>query len=127
MLPHATLYDDALQKFCASVREERIKEGDEDGEAQLQYFLTSKATMQQVRDSAADLQQETGRKFSSKKIGDKEIISQKWIDNIMGNIGNAIVLFARHRRAWPWYGSASNWASMPYRAITSYTVFSAPD
>jgi hypothetical protein len=92
MLPNATLYDDALQKFCASVRDDRIKEGDEDGEAQLQHFLTSKATVQQVRDSAADLQQETGRKYSSKKIGDKEIISQKWIDNIMGNIGNAITI-----------------------------------
>ena len=101
MLPHATLYDDALQKFCASVREERIKEGDEDGEAQLQHFLTSKATIQQVRDSAADLQQETGRKYSSKKFGDKEIISQKWIDNIMGNIGNAIAISDNLIRAAP--------------------------
>jgi hypothetical protein len=74
------------------VREDRIREGDEDGEAQLQQFLTSKATIQQVRDSAADLQQATSRKYSSKKIGDKEIISQKWIDNIMGNIGNAIAI-----------------------------------
>ena len=57
MLPHATLYDDALQKFCASVRDDRVKEGDEDSEAQLQHFLTSNATVQQVRDSAADLQQ----------------------------------------------------------------------
>jgi hypothetical protein len=92
MLPQATSYDDALQKFCASVREERIKEGDEDGEAQLQHFLSSKATIQQVGDSAADLKQETDRKYSNKKIGDKEIISQKWIDNIMGNIGNAIAI-----------------------------------
>lgn len=90
MLPYATLYDDALRKFCASVRETRIKEGDDNGEAQLQRFLASKATVQEVRDSAADLQQETGRRYGSKKFGDKEIISQKWIDNIMGNIGNAI-------------------------------------
>ena len=67
MSPYPSLYDDSLQKFCASVREDRIKEGDEDGEAQLQHFLSSKATMQQVRDSAADLQQETSRKYSSKK------------------------------------------------------------
>lgn len=90
MLPYATLYDDALQNFCASVRETRIKEGDEDGEAQLQQFLKCKATVQQVSDSAADLQQQTSQKYSGKKIGDKEIISQKWIDNIMGNIGNAM-------------------------------------
>lgn len=92
MPPYASLYDDSLQKFCASVREDRIKEGDEDGEAQLQHFLSNKATMQQVRDSAADLQQETSRKYSSKKIGDKEFISQKWIDNILGNVGNAITI-----------------------------------
>ncbi|GAB7329971.1 hypothetical protein MBLNU13_g01668t3 [Cladosporium sp. NU13] len=91
MLPHTTLCDDAFQKFCALVRDDRNK-GDEDGEAQLQHFLTSKATVQQVRDSAADLQQETGSKYSSKKIGDKKIISQKWIDSIMGKIGNAITI-----------------------------------
>jgi hypothetical protein len=92
MLPYATLYDDALRIFCATVRETRIKEGDEDGEAQLQQFLKCKATVQQVSDSAADLQQETGKKYSSKKLGDKEIISQKWIDNIMANTGNAMAI-----------------------------------
>jgi len=92
MLPHATLYDDALRVLCAAVRETRIKEGDEDGKAQLQQFLKCKATVQQVSDSAADLQQETGRVYSSKKLGEKEIISQKWIDNIMANIGNAMAI-----------------------------------
>lgn len=86
MSPYATLYDDALRKFCAAVR----KEGNEDGEAQLQQFIERKATAHQVRDSATGLQRETGKKYSSKKIGDKEIISQKWIDNILGNTGNAI-------------------------------------
>lgn len=92
MTPHTTLYDDALQKFCASVRADRIKDGDEDGERQLRQFLESRATAQQAEDSAAILQHDAGKKYGSKKIGDKEIISQKWIDNILGNIGNAIAV-----------------------------------
>jgi ankyrin repeat protein len=90
MTPLTSLYDDALLRFCDAVREDRVKKGDEDGERQLQDFLASRATAQQARDSASVLQQDTGKKYSAKKYGDKEMISQKWIDNIMGNIGNAI-------------------------------------
>lgn len=90
MLPYATLYDDALRKFCAAVRKDGIKEGDEDGEAQLQQFLKNRATAQQVRNSATDPQHKTGKKYGSINIGDKGIIFQKWIDIILSNIGNAI-------------------------------------
>ena len=90
MAPRISLYDDALVQFCSIVREDRIKRNDEDGEKQLQDFLASRATAQQARESAGVLQKDTGKKYGAKKYGDKEIISQKWIDNIMGNIGNAI-------------------------------------
>jgi hypothetical protein len=94
MAPHAyiSLYDDALRKFCAAVRADRIRDGDEDSEKQLREFLEARATAQQAKDSASVLQQTTGKKYGAKKIGDKEIISQKWIDNILGNIGNAIAV-----------------------------------
>jgi hypothetical protein len=92
MAPYTSLYDDALQKFCAVVRADRIRGGDEDGEKQLREFLESRATAQQARDSALVLQQVSGKKYGPKKVGDKEIISQKWIDNILGNIGNAIAV-----------------------------------
>ena len=90
MTPSYSLYDDALLQFCNAVREDRVKKGDEDGEKQLQDFLASRATAQQARDSAGVLQKDAGKKYGAKKYGDKEMISQKWIDNIMGNIGNAI-------------------------------------
>ena len=90
MSPSNSLYDDALLQFCKTVREDRVRKGDEDGERQLQDFLASRATAQQARDSAGVLQQDAGKKYGAKKYGDKEIISQKWIDNIFGNIGNAI-------------------------------------
>ncbi|KAM0694964.1 hypothetical protein Q7P36_005320 [Cladosporium allicinum] len=90
MAPLSSLYDDALQKFCSATREDRVKDGDEKGEKQLQDFLASRATAQQARDSAFVLKDDAGKKYSAKKHGDKEIISQKWIDNIFGNIGNAI-------------------------------------
>jgi ankyrin repeat protein len=90
MAPFNSLYDDALQQFCNAMREDRVREGDEKGEKQLQEFLASRATAQQARDSASVLQHDAGKKYGAKKHGDKEIISQKWIDNIFGNIGNAI-------------------------------------
>jgi hypothetical protein len=89
---YASLYNDALRKFCAAVRANRIRDGDEGSEKQLREFIESRATVQQAKESASVLQQTTGKKYGAKKIGDKEIISQKWIDNILGNIGNAIAV-----------------------------------
>jgi hypothetical protein len=101
MTPRNSLYDDALLQFCNAVREDRVKKGDDDGERQPQAFLASRATAQQARDSASVLQQDAGKKYGAKKYGDKEIISQKWIDNIMGNIGNAIDVGDKLLRSTP--------------------------
>jgi ankyrin repeat protein len=91
-----SLYDDALKQFCRAVREDRIKQSDQDGEKQLQDFLASRATAEQARDSAGVLQKSAG-----KRHGDKETISQKWIDNIMDNIGNAIDVGDKLLKATP--------------------------
>ena len=89
MAPFNSLYDDALRQFCSDVRD-RIKKGDEESEKQLRDFLISKATAQQARNSASVLKMDSGKKYGAKRHGDKEIISQKGIDNIFGNIGSAI-------------------------------------
>lgn len=49
MAPYVSLYDDALEQFCKAVRQDRLKQGDEDGEKQLQQFLAYGATGKRQR------------------------------------------------------------------------------
>lgn len=86
--PRLSLYDQALADFVSSARATRIK--DEDDERQLQDFLGARASPQEVQAAAIPLKNEAGAKYGSKLFRNKTVISKDWIDNIMGNIQNAI-------------------------------------
>ena len=90
MAPYLTLYDQALQQFTEAARRDNAKEGDAKGEAQLAEFLKSRESAQSAKESASEIQADVSKKYSTKKLRGKEVIPEKWISNIMGNIGNAI-------------------------------------
>jgi ankyrin repeat protein len=87
MASETSLYDDALSQFRSAVREKYIKQSDTDGEKQLQEFLESSATRKEANESADAL-----KKGVDTRHGNKGIISQAWIDNIMNNISNAMTV-----------------------------------
>ncbi|KAK3991458.1 ankyrin-3 [Cladorrhinum sp. PSN332] len=77
-----SLYDEALDRF------KQEQAGTKDADL-LKEFLRERATPEQTREAAEALQNDSGKKWGSRKLNGVEI-PETWIANIMENIENVI-------------------------------------
>jgi hypothetical protein len=86
-MPSSQLYRKGRRRFIkdAEARYEKIKDLE-----LLREFLAQNARPEDAKAEAEALKKKTGEKWSSKKIGDVEIIPAAWIEKLMGNIGNFV-------------------------------------
>ena len=89
MAASATLFEEGLDRFRHDIAG-RYK--DPKDQAILDEFLRDRASPEEVLSSAKGLQDQSGEKYGAKKVGDKEVIPAKWIDNILGNINNFVAV-----------------------------------
>lgn len=91
--PNLGLWAEAQGEFVDKlIKLGKVKEGDTDSYKQLQGYINSGATPKDAQAAGKLIQIGASKRYGAKKIGDKVVIKQQWIDNIMGNIGNVIEL-----------------------------------
>lgn len=81
-MAHRSLYDEALVRF------KQDRAGTKDADL-LKEFLRERSSPEQTKEAAEALQQDSSRKYGSKKLGGVEI-PETWITNIMSNIESFI-------------------------------------
>ncbi|KAL8792428.1 MAG: hypothetical protein Q9195_004961 [Heterodermia aff. obscurata] len=89
-----SLWDEACLSFAQALREKR------EDPAAIRQFLQDKASLEDARQSATSLQNDSNRKYGSTE-GRWKGISAKWIRSIMGNLDQFLTLGDASMKAAP--------------------------